>query len=468
VLGHEGLAGANARITSAEVANRGASGDGLPSVLLDDPAVSRPFEFQTTRAGEPGPSVLELDVTEEQAAAVTQESPLEVYLETRLRDGEHVLAVGNDGEFYLPVGFGREVDGFTQVKVERLPTPTAADRGLARSARIFFQKLVARPLGLEHEHPLLAAAVVEDGRVRFRKKRADVAGEVAAADRILLFVPGFVGDTAKAVAAISSFAKTSGDATVANPYDAVLVFEYDALGTPIAQSARDLSQRLEMVGLEAGHGKTVHVVAHSLGGLVARWFVEQEGGKEVVSHVVLAGTPNGGSPWATLQDWATAAISFSLNLLAASFWPASAVAGLVHLVERADKPIDEMRPDSATIEALATSPDPGLSYTVLAGNTSLKPEAFERDGEAGETRLERLLNRLRFREKTQNALGAVFFGAPNDVAVSVKSAERFASGREPPPHVVEVASDHLMYFTGDEGRKALAAALAEGDARVGA
>ena len=30
-----------------------------------------------------------------------------------------------------------------------------------------------------------------------------------------------------------------------------------------------------------------------------------------------------------------------------------------------------------TIEALAASPDPQLSYSVLAGNTSLTPEAFE-------------------------------------------------------------------------------------------
>jgi hypothetical protein len=57
----------------------------------------------------------------------------------------------------------------------------------------------------------------------------------------------------------------------------------------------------------------------------------------------------------------------------------------------------------------------------------------------------------------------VFFGKPTDVAVSVKSAERFAPGRNPPPHIVEVACDHLTYFSDEDGLEALAAALAEGD-----
>ena len=50
-----------------------------------------------------------------------------------------------------------------------------------------------------------------------------------------------------------------------------------------------LRQRLESVGLGKDHGKTLHIVAHSMGGLVSRWFIEREGGKDIVNHLIHAG-----------------------------------------------------------------------------------------------------------------------------------------------------------------------------------
>ena len=42
-------------------------------------------------------------------------------------------------------------------------------------------------------------------------------------------------------------------------------------------------------------------IAFHIGGLVARWFIEREGGNRVVQHLVMLGTPNAGSPWPTAE-----------------------------------------------------------------------------------------------------------------------------------------------------------------------
>ena len=43
-------------------------------------------------------------------------------------------------------------------------------------------------------------------------------------------------------------------------------------------------------------GAQVWILAHSMGGLVARWYIEKEGGKEQVSRLILFASPRDGSP----------------------------------------------------------------------------------------------------------------------------------------------------------------------------
>jgi pimeloyl-ACP methyl ester carboxylesterase len=58
----------------------------------------------------------------------------------------------------------------------------------------------------------------------------------------------------------------------------------------IRESAERLAVMVDLLGGE------VDIVGHSEGGLMARWFVSQLGGDEVVRHVVTLGTPNRGLP----------------------------------------------------------------------------------------------------------------------------------------------------------------------------
>ena len=162
---------------------------------------------------------------------------------------------------------------------------------------------------------------------------------------------------------------------LASLYDLVLTFDYENLNTTIEDNGRLLKARLEAVGLGAGHGKTLDIAAHSMGGLVSRWFIEREGGNQIVRRLVMLGTPNGGSPWPRVFDWATVALTLGLNHLTAIAWPAAVVGGLAAWIENPTVALNEMLPSSKVLAELKQSPDPGIPYVMLAGNTSIIPAA---------------------------------------------------------------------------------------------
>lgn len=459
---------ARARLTSAPEAARDLHALTLPPSLLDDPAASQPFLFSTSRSGGPGLSVLELrDIADPRA--VTTEQPLRLHVDTPLEAHEHVLPVGFDGEFFLPLGSARRrVDG-TTITLERLPDPLSeGQRSLTGSIKIFFQKVLSERLGGmiggEYQHPLLAVAyIANDGAVTSWTSPAEVAPRVAAAERILLYVHGIIGDTRGMAASARCVGCTELPLPPAllDRYDLILTFDYENIHTTIEDTARSLKQRLAAVGLAADHGKTVHVVAHSMGGLVARWFIEREGGNRVVQHLVLLGTPNAGSPWPSVQGWATTALGIGLNSLATVAWPVKALGSLLGAIETIDRTLDQMTPDSDFLKSLRTSPDPGTPYTIIAGNTSLRREALEPDLGQQQSRLHRLLGKLAPQQLLQSATGLAFFGQPNDIAVSVHSIGDVPRDRTPEPQVHEVSCDHVTYFSTAAGLNALARALDE-------
>jgi pimeloyl-ACP methyl ester carboxylesterase len=461
LLGHPDFK-AQARLTTLPQASRSARLDApdlprFPRLLTDDPSVVRPLQFVANRSGEAGPSVLELThVDSSTVASVTPEKPLVLKIAGSLvAEDEHVLPVGYDKEFYLPLGRAYRAVNEVEVAIERLPEPVVDSRSLTGSIRIFFQKVVSEKFGFEFAYPLLAIAESDGAEgVKYDTDPLEVRSRVAAASRVLLYVHGIIGDTR------GMASSAYGSDVMAHPplqflsgrYDLVLTFDYENLKTSIEQNARLLKSRLAEAGLGEGHGKTFHIVAHSMGGLVSRWFIEREGGNQVVQRLVMLGTPNAGSPWSTIEDWAMKALSLGLNGLSAFVWPARALGGLVNAIEKIDVTLDQMNPQSEFLKTLAASPDPGVKYTVIAGNTSLiaQPEA-EPHG-----RLARLLNRLKPRRALHEATALAFFGQPNDIAVSVTSIKNLPAGRSPEPKMIEVACDHITYFSTEAGLRALA------------
>ena len=74
-------------------------------------------------------------------------------------------------------------------------------------------------------------------------------------------------------------------------------WNYSPLLRDVETAAAALGRHLERVCQDTGHER-VHVVAHSLGGLVARYLVQRLGGDARVDSLVTLGTPHGGSRWA--------------------------------------------------------------------------------------------------------------------------------------------------------------------------
>lgn len=461
---------ARARLTAAPVASRALGNLALPALLRDDPAISRPFVLAPTRSGSPGLSVLELTEVAD-PSAVTPEEPLVLEVPGRLGEGEHALPVAFDGEFFLPLGRVVPSAGGSEVVIERLPVvrtteglSEATRRSLGGSIRIFFQKIVCGVLGREFEYPILAAADVNVAggkeEVVYEKDAEKVAARVAAAKRIVLLIHGVTGDTLEMRRGLRRAKAGKDKKPIDSMVDLVLTLDYENLNTPIEVVATALKGRLEAVGLGADHGKELTIVAHSMGGLVARWLIEREGGAKVVTRLVMSGTPNGGSPWPSVHDWALGTLAVGLNGLATVAWPSAILGGLVAAIERVDVNVDQMQTGSAFLAELSRSADPGVPYVMLAGNTSLSPAGLRVD-KNGLSPVGRLLARVLSKPVLHSIGDTVFSDEPNDVAVSVASMKDVPGPWIPAYDARPVSCDHMSYFAHKAGLEALAKALGD-------
>lgn len=453
VKGHAGFK-ASIRLSTVPLATRDINGSPqLPTWLRDDPNQVQPFNLSTSRSAEAGLSVMELsDVSG--AEAVTAEQPLTLQLGTKLAPNEHLLTIAYDPEskLYLPLGHATRVEQGVEVCIERLPAPTSGSRSLSGSIKIFFQKVISEKLGTSFEYPLLAAT---DAQGKLLTDRDAVAARVAESSRILLFVHGLIGDTRDMVKAAFSADDPLLQKPLGQHYDLVLSFDYENLNTEIEVNARALRERLAQVGLGANHGKTLHIVSHSMGGLVSRWFIEYLGGNKVVQQLVMLGTPNGGSPWPSVEDWVVAAIGVGMNGLTTIVWPVQALGKLMTVFEEAATvSLAQMGNDSLFLQSLAASPDPAVRYSVIAGNTSIIAAALKPQDGQGKSRIRSLFEKLNLQKVLHATTSLAFFGTPNDIAADVASInsvpdfQMLDASRE-------VACDHLSYFTTEAGLRAL-------------
>jgi Caspase domain len=462
---------ANARLSTVTQSTRDLSNHLLPPLLRTDQENIQPFQFTTSRGNDPGLSVLELNQISD-GASVTPAEPLKISVEAPLNQNEEVLAIGYNGEFYLPLGYAQsKADGTTEIVIERLPEPVSeGTRSLGGAIRIFFQKIAAKILGATFEYPLLTVANVEaqrvnvnklliesatdmDIKVTYVKDTNQVKAKVAKASKIAIYVHGIIGDTQSMVGSVAL-------GEFADQYDLILAFDYENLNTTIEENGRLLKQRLGAVGITEESGKIVHLIAHSMGGLVSRWFVEHEGGNKIVQHLTMLGTPNAGSNWSSLYDWATVTLTLGLNSFTVMTWGSPINLVLTQVIKCGfkgfdiiDNSFEQMQPGSKFLNTLATGVNPGIPYTIIAGNTSIIPEAPEPDT-TKPSRLERLMQAL-FNKATNIA----FFSEPNDIAVTIESIKSVKWNTSPQPTVYEIACDHLTYFTTPIGWTTLATTI---------
>jgi hypothetical protein len=167
----------------------------------------------------------------------------------------------------------------------------------------------------------------------------------------------------------------------------------------------------------------------------------------MVSHLIMLGTPNAGSPWPQVQAGVTAALAFALNGLSVVAAPLKLLEGLLKRAETIDVSLDQMEPGSDFLTEMAKAKDPGIPYTLVVGNTSLVPE----DKAAGLKK--RILHKL------GKVVEIPFFNQPNDIAVLVESITALPAARSPLPKQLPTACNHLEYFVHPAGLASLSAAV---------
>ncbi|MCX5392670.1 triacylglycerol lipase [Streptomyces sp. NBC_00094] len=83
--------------------------------------------------------------------------------------------------------------------------------------------------------------------------------------------------------------------------DCVESLNYSPLTCDLRSAAELLGRRVEEIRARTGHAE-VDIVGHSLGGLVARYYVQRLGGDTRVRTLVMLGTPHSGTTVAPLAD----------------------------------------------------------------------------------------------------------------------------------------------------------------------
>ena len=116
--------------------------------------------------------------------------------------------------------------------------------------------------------------------------RALFAGDPLAARTPVLLVHGLV-DNRSIFAVMRRSLRRRG-------FTSVCSWNYSPLLSDVARGGRELGAHIERICARTGHER-VHVVGHSLGGLIARYHVQRQGGDSRVQTLVTLGTPHQGS-----------------------------------------------------------------------------------------------------------------------------------------------------------------------------
>jgi alpha/beta hydrolase fold len=167
-----------------------------------------------------------------------------------------------------------------------LCTPTTLTGGLTELVWVGAHALLY-PLGTRTEQLQLDARFRPG--VQSPAVRALFADDPLAARTPVLLVHGLV-DNRSVFAIMRRSLRRRGFASVCS-------WNYSPLLADVAEGARDLAEHIEQICQETGHER-VHVVGHSLGGLISRYLVQRLGGDRRVESLVTLGTPHKGSRWA--------------------------------------------------------------------------------------------------------------------------------------------------------------------------
>lgn len=391
----------------------------------------------TSKNIEPKFNMLELSNLQNEKSLA--KNPLKLEIKANLKNTatleEMLLPVTFDGEHFIPVGKVERLDnGNALIEISQIPDIKDRQRSLTKALKLCFLKLVLNKEAVQE------LSWVDYGKPKMERKKEGLAAEVAKAQNILLVIHGIIGDTAGMAECMRGVYQN--EQLGKNKIDLVLSFDYENLNTPIEETAKRLKEMLKKAGISAESGKKITILAHSMGGLVSRYFIEFLDGKEVVKHLIMAGTPNAGSNIAkitTYRDYLITLLTLALN----SPWSIPAAATLLAITKNTKIltfTLAQMKPgeDNHFLQNFMQTSDPKIKYSVVAGDLGRYLAKYESK--------KTLMDRFYALEAT------IVFGKnePNDIAVSAKSIKTIPENRKPAPKCIDVSAHHLNYFEESE------------------
>jgi pimeloyl-ACP methyl ester carboxylesterase len=392
------------------------------------------------------------------SGSVSKDNPLTIRFLSNIPSDEILLPLGYDAEsgLYVPLG-STNTEGV--LSIDTLPSPSPATERLAGSSfKIFLRKMIMKPLTGEFEYPLLQAVNYEEKDPELFKysedKLEDLKKKVADAEKIVLFIHGFAGSTSELPKALRRNLNKTGK-NLAGSYDLVLTFDYESINTTIDKNAEYLEAKLAEIGLKGGHNKQFHIVAHSMGGLVSRWFIEQRSGKNVVNQLIMLGTPNAGSAIPALHENIRVIITMLVNGVPFLRPWATPISWLGKAVDTALVTVKQQVPNSPFFQALNNSPDVGVPYRIVVGNTKLLMTPKKDVDGTFRKIMEHFKSRKLF------GLSDSFFGEPNDMVVPDSSIG--SAGLQKNVKIEVIPSHHFSYFVPEsDSLKTFATFVSEG------
>ncbi len=433
---------------------------GVPPLSFWAEADTRPEVFARGVAASPDTHISIVELTNVQGT-ISKDAPLVITPADALEVDESILPMAYDPEHqvYYPIGY---TDEQGRVCINELPAETSGSlgqevegqRSLGTAFKMYFQKLVWSKLtGRPNINRL--SLLDESGQISsvYRGHPNNAADQAAlaeikakvAAGPVLLMVHGIIGDLDNPLAFIQKSELTR------RQFSAILTYEYENLDTPIEETAGKLLQLLRNAGVP---DKSLVVLAHSMGGLVSRYMMEQLDAASLVSKLVLLGTPNGGSEVNEFRERLFGWITLGLNGI-------SKIKPYLGLLSQLWKGIDgsvfrtlkQMDPKSEFLQQLnGGQRSSDIPYWLVAGNTSIIESSAGED----ESVFKQVLTGLKERGVYILADYAIFGNEPNDMAVRVNSMQAVPGGFD---RVEEVATDHISYYALTELEQILADAV---------
>lgn len=375
--------------------------------------------------------------------------PLQIELEEEMKDGEMIIPVTYDGEFILPFGEVKQTaDNRPMVSIDHLPAQVDdGRRSVGRALKFVLLKTV-----FKDRFDVFKLRWVDYSAKKRRRKTDGLKEQVQGANKILLLLHGIIGDT-KFMADQAEFA------VIDKNFDLVLTYDYENLDTDINVIAEKLDQDLKDVGLGSGHDKQLTIVAHSMGGLVSRYMIENLRGDDgSVEKLMMFGTPNGGSRFGLApglvdehlpekykelikdkaKEWYKFALGLALNLLPGY------VKTILEYVAKLAK-LDEIASPQILNTLIMMSPEGDFIKGLVANSKASKTEYFIIAGDITNYKpsggwFKRLV------EKVEVGVGkVVYYNIPNDIAVGVEDIRK-VQGVSEDTHTVVVPGHHLNYF----------------------